>query len=285
MTAEHNHKDGAGQLFIVATPIGNLGDITVRALDTLKYVDLIAAEDTRHSRRLLQHYGITTPTFAYHEHNEEAASRSILSKLSQGLNIALITDAGTPLISDPGYRLLSLMNREGMATIPIPGPCSIIAALSASGMPTDRFLFHGFLPRSGRSRVEILKEIGQARITQIIMESPKRLLNTLNCLRPCCPSPRMICVAREITKLHEEFAHGDIDQLISRFSASKPLGEIIILIGPAIRGERYIDDAAILARLNSEPVPELTPSARAREVAKELGVPRQRVYRLMIDHD
>jgi len=269
MTAEHNHKDGAGQLFIVATPIGNLGDITVRALDTLKYVDLIAAEDTRHSRRLLQHYGITTPTFAYHEHNEEAASRSILSKLSQGLNIALITDAGTPLISDPGYRLLSLMNREGMATIPIPGPCSIIAALSASG----------------RSRVEILKEIGQARITQIIMESPKRLLNTLNCLRPCCPSPRMICVAREITKLHEEFAHGDIDQLISRFSASKPLGEIIILIGPAIRGERYIDDAAILARLNSEPVPELTPSARAREVAKELGVPRQRVYRLMIDHD
>jgi len=284
MIAEHNRKDGAGQLFVVATPIGNLGDITMRALEILRFVDLIAAEDTRHSRRLLQHYGITTPTCAYHEHNERAASRTILSRLDHGLNVALISDAGTPLISDPGYRLLTLLNREGIKVIPIPGPCSIIAALSSSGLPTDRFSYHGFLPRGGRSREDILKEIGNARITQILMESPKRLLNTLNCLRPCCPPPRMICVAREITKLHEEFVHGDIDQLISRFSASKPLGEIILLIAPACGDGDKITDDEILTALDTESMPELTPSARAREIAKRLGVSRTRVYQLRIKH-
>jgi len=283
MMAEHNRKGGTGQLFVVATPIGNLGDITVRALDILGSVDLIAAEDTRHSRRLLQHYGIDTPMCPYHEHNEERASRSILSKLNQGLNVALVSDAGTPLISDPGYRLLTLLNREGITVVPVPGPCSIIAALSASGMPTDRFSYHGFLPRGGRNREKILKEIGNAQTTQILMESPKRLLDTLNSLRPCCPPPRMICVAREITKLHEEFVRGDIEQLISRFTESRPLGESVLLIGPACNGGNRISDDEILAALKSEPLLELSPSARAREVAKILGIPRQRVYQLMIE--
>jgi len=283
MMAEHKRKDGTGQLFIVATPIGNLGDITARALDTLKAVDLIAAEDTRHSRHLLQHYGITTPTFAYHDHNEKRASQLILARLNEGLDIALVSDAGTPLISDPGYQLLQLLVSEGISVVPVPGPCSIIAALSASGMPTDRFSYHGFLPRKGRSRDEILQEIGTARTTQILLESPNRLLNTLNNLKPWCTRERMICVAREISKLYEEFVHGDIDRVISRFSQSKPLGEITLLVGPACGMEQEIGDADILSALKLKTMRELTPSARARMVAGNLGISRQRVYRLMIE--
>jgi 16S rRNA (cytidine1402-2'-O)-methyltransferase len=282
MNAEHNQKAGLGQLFIVATPIGNLDDMTIRAVQTLKSVDLIAAEDTRHSRRLLQHYGITTPMFAYHEHNEKKASQRILAKLLNGLNIALISDAGTPLISDPGYSLISLLREQHISIVPIPGPCSIIAALCASGLPTDRHCFLGFMPKSGRSRDEILEIIGSARSTQIVLESPKRLLKTLESLKPYCPPPRRICVARELTKLHEEFVDGHIDEVLAHFQAEKILGEIVLLIGPACPEEREVSDEEIFTCLEANELRKLPPPARAREVARRLGVSRDRVYELAI---
>lgn len=280
MNAEHNQKAGVGQLFIVATPIGNLDDITIRAVQTLKSVDLIAAEDTRHSRRLLQHYGITTPMFAYHEHNKKKAGQLILAKLLKGLDIALISDAGTPLISDPGYSLLSLLREQHISIVPVPGPCSIIAALSASGMPTDRYCFLGFIPKSGRRRDEVLETIGRARSTQILLESPKRLLKTLVSLKPYCPPPRKICVARELTKLHEEFVDGHVDEVLAHFQAKRILGEIILLIGPACPEKREISDEDIFTCLEADELRKLPPPIRAKEVARRLGVSRSRVYEL-----
>ncbi|MFQ5355746.1 MAG: 16S rRNA (cytidine(1402)-2'-O)-methyltransferase [Mariprofundaceae bacterium] len=281
MIPEHSQKPGLGQLFIVATPIGNLGDMTVRAIETLKSVDLIAAEDTRHSRHLLQHYGINTPMLACHEHNEMAASRSILKKLLDGLNIALISDSGTPLINDPGYRLLSLLKEHHVSVIPVPGPCSLIAALSASGLPTNSFFFLGFLPRSGASRKRVLESVCRSESTQIILESPKRLLKTLADLKKYCPPPRSICVARELTKLHEEFVDGNLDEVIAHFQTGKVLGEVVLLIAPACPEQREVSDNEIIARLNTEELHKLPPTTMARNISQEMNVHRDRVYKLV----
>ncbi len=281
MKTEHNQKSGVGQLFIVGTPIGNLEDMTVRAVATLKSVDLIAAEDTRHSRYLLQHYGINTPMLACHEHNERTASRSILKKLLDGLNIALISDAGTPLINDPGYKLLSLLKEHRISIIPVPGPCSLIAALCASGLPTDSFSFLGFLPRRGASRKKVLESVSRAESTQIILESPRRLLKTLADLKTYCPPPRRICVARELTKLHEEFVDGNVDEVIAHFQTGKILGEVVLLLAPACPGQREVSDSKIIDRLNEEKLRKLPPTAMARYISQEMNVPRDRVYKLV----
>jgi len=280
MTSEHNKNNRAGQLFIVATPIGNLDDITLRAIDTLKNVDIIACEDTRHSHKLLNRFGITTPTISYHEHNEEARAKEMLKRLQAGANIALISDAGTPLIADPGFRIVALLRKQGARITPIPGPCSLIAALCASGLPTDRFTFMGFIPRRGKSRAEMFDQIAAANQTCILFESPRRLLAALSELRTCCLPPRTVSVCREITKLHESFINGDIDTLIEHFNTAPPRGEIILLIAPAIPA--VIDDDAIMVQLNASELQHHTTSDRVRYVAGLLGVPKTRVYALAI---
>jgi len=280
MASEHNHNRRAGQLFVVATPIGNLDDITLRAIETLKNVDLIACEDTRHSRKLLGRLGIATPTISYHEHNEAARARELLTRLRDGADIALISDAGTPLIADPGYRIVALMHEQGIRVTPIPGACSVIAALCASGLPTDRFMFMGFLPRGGTSRSNAVTQLTGARHTCILFESPRRLPATLKDLHASCPPPRRLCVCREVTKLHEEFIHGDIDALIEHFAAAPPRGEIILLIAPA--EQAAVDDEAILRHLSAPELQRLSTSERARQVAKLLGTAKARVYALAI---
>jgi len=280
MDSQPNDKHAPGQLFVVATPIGNLADMTYRAVDILKNTDMIAAEDTRTSRRLCKHYAITTPMIACHEHNESAMAQKLLHLLKLGKNIALISDAGTPLISDPGFALVRELRSHGIRITPVPGPCSPIAALSACGLPTDRFTFSGFLARSGKARRQRLSEIAGADMTHILLESPKRLLHTLDDLIDQCGPERQACVAREITKLYETFVCGTLDEVRSGLDATVR-GEIVVVIGPCER-KNIISDKEILLLLEQDDIKKLPPSARARQVAGNLNISRSRVYALLM---
>jgi 16S rRNA (cytidine1402-2'-O)-methyltransferase len=216
-------------LYVVATPIGNLGDITLRALDVLKSVDLIAAEDTRHSGMLLKHFGIKKPFISYHEHNEATRTAELAERLARGENVALITDAGTPGLSDPGLRLVrECIQREVPFTI-IPGPSSILTALIGSGFSTDRFSFCGFLPVKSGKRERELRAAAERRDTAIFFESPYRLTKTLAVCMDVMPD-RQLCVARELTKKFEEFRRGTASELLAHYQAHPPKGEIVLVI-------------------------------------------------------
>lgn len=281
MESQPKHQTGWGQLFVVATPIGNLSDITYRAVETLKSVAVIAAEDTRTSRKLLNHYTITTSMIALHEHNEEKAGQRLLERLQQGDDIALISDAGTPLISDPGYKLVRLLRKHDVRVTPIPGASSVMAGLCAAGLPTDHFRFVGFLPRSGSGRSRALSELCESQETTVMLESPRRLLKTLKELQKLVDEKRELVVARELTKLHEEFASGTAEELVSHFENKSPRGEIVLLIGPAGEKSIEITENLIDEMLNSEVMLALPPSARAKSVAKALGISKSQVYPLI----
>lgn len=219
-------------LYIVPTPIGNLGDITARALETLQSVQLIAAEDTRHSARLLQHFGITTPMWALHDHNERAQADRIVQRLSEGENIALISDAGTPLISDPGYHLVRKVREAGFQVIPLPGACALIAALSASGLPTNRFAFEGFLPAKALARQQRLEAVVDDPRTLMFYESPHRLLASLETMLSVLGPDRYVVMARELTKTFETI-HGDrLGALVEWIKAdsNQQKGEFVLLV-------------------------------------------------------
>jgi len=280
MNSQPNDKRAPGQLFVVATPIGNLSDMTWRAVDVLKSVDIIAAEDTRISHRLCKHYAIITPLIACHEYNETTIAKKLLSLLKEGKNIALISDAGTPLINDPGFSLVRELRRHDIRITPVPGPCSPIAALSACGLPTDRFVFSGFLPRSGKMRQQRLGEIAVADMTYIFLESPKRLLHTLDDLMDQCGPERQACVAREMTKLHETFICGSLHDVKNRLGANIR-GEIVVIIAPC-DDTNIISDEEIVLLLKQGDIKSLPPSARARQVAGMLNIPRSRVYALLM---
>jgi 16S rRNA (cytidine1402-2'-O)-methyltransferase len=282
METQTNDKHDYGQLFIVATPIGNLADMTFRAVETLKSVDLIAAEDTRTSRRLCEHYGITTPLMACHEHNEERKAVELLEAIREGKNIALISDAGTPLINDPGYRLVSKLRECGIRITPIPGACSPIVALCASGLPTDSFAYDGFLARSGKSRRRQIGIIARSTCTRILLESPHRLLHTLDDLRQVCGDARQACVAREMTKLYETFVCGSLLEIRTALDQGTIRGEIVLLVGPDT-AKREISDADISEALALAHDENLSPSALAKSIAKQLDVPRSRVYDLLLE--
>jgi len=217
-----------GTLYVVATPIGNLQDITLRAIEILKSVDLIAAEDTRHAAKLLNHYGIKTPRVSYYDEVEQSRSHEIVKKINKGIDVALISDSGTPGISDPGYRLINLALQNAIRVVPIPGPSAALSALVASGFATDRFVFEGFLPRK-KGRKTRLIELSQESRTIIIFESPVRLRKTLADLAVYFQDRRVV-IAREVTKIFEEFAYGTISQLIRQFENSVPKGEIVIVL-------------------------------------------------------
>jgi 16S rRNA (cytidine1402-2'-O)-methyltransferase len=233
-----------GTLYIVATPIGNLDDMTLRAVRTLKEVDLIACEDTRHTRRLLDHFGIDRPTVSYHEHNETARAADLVARLEAGTNIALVSDAGTPLISDPGYRVVAAASAAGITVTPVPGASAILSAIVASGLPTDSFYYGGFLPpKSGQRRRAIAAADGLD-CTLIFYEAPHRILGTLADLAELMPE-RTIVVAREMTKLHEEYLRGTPSSIAATLSARPAIkGEVTVVIGKAPKARDYLRPGA-----------------------------------------
>ena len=223
-----------GTLYIVSTPIGNLEDITLRALRILKEVDLIAAEDTRHTILLLRHFGIQTPLTSYFERNELKKKEFIVSKLNQGDRVALVSDAGTPGISDPGFRLIQTAIENQIPIVPIPGPSAAIAALSVSGLPTDAFLFKGFLPHKSKKRRDLLKQLGEVRETLIFYESPHRLSEALNDLLNILGDREMV-LTRELTKIYEEVLRGNVSEIKKQIGERKLKGEITLVISGKTR--------------------------------------------------
>ena len=263
-------------LHIVATPIGNLGDITLRALETLAGADAILAEDTRLSRRLTDHYAIQTPMIPYHEHNAAEARPRALARMRAGEALALISDAGTPLISDPGYKLVAEAVAEGLAVTSLPGPCAAIVALTIAGLPTDRFLFEGFLPPKSAARRERLNALAAVPATLVFYEGPSRVAETLADLAAEL-GPRPAVVARELTKMHEEARRGDLATLAAEYAAEdSPRGEIVIIVGPP--GEAEAPSEADLDRELRSALVELSVKDAAAAVAARFRLPRREVY-------
>ena len=225
-------SDHSGVLYIVATPLGNLGDMSQRAIDTLQQVDLIAAEDPRHSKKLLQHFGIDKPMIAFHEHNERDRASEILNQLLDGRRIALISDAGTPLISDPGYHLIRQLHAAGLRVVPIPGPSAVITALCAAGLPTDHFCFEGFLPSKAGAREKSLHKLAQASRTLVFYESPHRLLETLKAMMQVFGPDRCMTLARELTKTFETIHQDTIANIVSwvEENPEQQKGESVLII-------------------------------------------------------
>lgn len=263
-------------LYIVATPIGNLGDITVRALATLAAAEVILCEDTRTTARLLERYAIRTRTAPYHEHNAEKVRPGILERLAAGATIALVSDAGMPLVSDPGYRLVKEAVDRGIAVTACPGASAVLTGLALSGLPTDRFLFAGFMPQKQGERTRMLAEFAQLRATLIVFESPHRIVETLEDLGRLLPD-RPVAVARELTKLHEEVLRGAPGGIAAALSARPSVkGEITLLIGPAPDKAPATDadiDEAIASALETMPA-----GRAAAHVARELGLPKSAIY-------
>ncbi|MDG4953543.1 16S rRNA (cytidine(1402)-2'-O)-methyltransferase [Actinobacillus equuli] len=274
-----------GTLYIVATPIGNLGDITQRALDTFAQVDLIAAEDTRHSGLLLSHYGIKKPFFALHDHNEQQKAAVLVEKLQQGLNIALISDAGTPLISDPGFHLVRHCRQAGVKVVPLPGACAAITALCASGIASDRFCFEGFLPAKTKSRCDKLAEVADEPRTLIFYESTHRILDTLEDMQKMLGKDRYVVMAREITKTWETI-HGDtLANLIAWLNedSNRIKGEIVLVVEgkPEQADEAFSAQAVKLLGLLCQ---ELPLKKAAAIVAETFGYKKNALYQYGLEH-
>ena len=274
-----------GTLFIVATPIGNLADMTHRAIQILKQVDLIAAEDTRHTHKLLQHYGIDTKTISYHEHNEQQRSAELLARLKEGTDIAIVSDAGTPGINDPGYRLVRLAVENEIPTVSVPGPSALVTALVASGLPTDEFFFGGFLPARSGARRNRLAELRDVPGTLVFYEAPHRLRASLKDAAEVL-GPRQAVVARELTKLHEELRRGTLVELGEHYDKSEsPRGEIVLLIDrtrdelQANATSEETDISGLVARFESE---GLDHRAALKKAARELGLSRAEAYRRLV---
>ena len=266
-------------LHIVATPIGNLGDLSPRAADTLRRADLILVEDTRVTAKLLAHIGAKVPMRRYDDHTSEADRERIVAELGERA-VALVSDAGTPLISDPGYKLVRAVRAAGHQVHTVPGPCAAIAAMTLAGLPTDRFLFLGFLPAKAKARSDAIAEIAQVRATLIIYESGPRLGEALGALRKQLGA-REAAVARELTKLHEECVTGTLTELTDRYAGIAPKGEIVIVVGPPAETEAASDDE--VDRLLTRAMARLSPSRAAAEIAEQLNIPRKRAYARALD--
>ena len=287
-------------LYLVATPIGNLEDISARALRVLQEVALIAAEDTRHTRKLLSRYAIEAHVIAYHEHNKLARLEAVLLPLANGGDVALVSDAGTPAISDPGYELVQAVIAAGFAVVPIPGPCAAIAGLVGAGLPTDRFLFMGFPPRRSSERQTWFGEVGTLAATLVLYESPHRLADTLTDALAVFGN-RQAAVARELTKIHEQFVRGTLREVLAHFAEGETRGEIVLIIAGAERavGRRPArsiaeaqsadasddpaaapDETQIIARLHQLRADGMSGTQAAKLVAREWNLDRQEVYRV-----
>ena len=278
--------DQSVALYIVPTPIGNLGDMSSRAIEVLNQVSLIACEDTRHSGKLLSHFGITTKTIALHDHNERARAQRIVDQLAAGQSIALISDAGTPLISDPGYHLVSHVRQSGFNVIPLPGPCAAITALSASGLPSDRFSFEGFLPSKEKARADKLLALKQDPRTLIFYESPHRIEHSLTTMVEVLGGERHVVMAREVTKTFETFLSGPVADVLARVSTdpNQQKGEIVLMV----HGYHIDDDEAIptVAINTLKLLCEELPLKKAAAIAAQIhGLKKNALYKYGLESD
>lgn len=280
-----------GTLYVVGTPIGNLEDITLRALRVLREVDLIACEDTRHTRTLLKRHGIATPLVSYHEHNERERAQQLVRRLVAGEDIALVTDAGMPGISDPGFHVVTGALAAGVPVTPVPGPSAVTAVLSVAGLGTDRFLFMGFLPRTRAARRRAFEEVSTVPATLVLFEAPHRIRDTLADLAEVL-GPRRVALMRELTKIHEEVLRGRADEIAERLAEIQPRGEITLVVeGAALRRQagqaqsrhlsvRAVEPAAHLRRLLNR---GLSRRDAARSLAETYGIPRRVAYRMALE--
>jgi 16S rRNA (cytidine1402-2'-O)-methyltransferase len=262
----------------VSTPIGNLGDISLRAIETLRGVTVILAEDTRHSRHLLAHHGITTPVEAYHEHNEARQTPRIIARLLEGQSFALISDAGTPLLSDPGARLVRAAIDAGVAVTPVPGASALLAALAASGLDVERFTFFGFLPRKGRERVEALDALLALPHTAVLYEAANRVGDTLRDVAAQGGGGREAVVAREMTKQFEEFRRGTVEALAEYYEGSTPKGEVVIVLGGAVQAP--VDEAALREHVGRLRAGGASTRDIVRLLVEDHHAPRNLAYRI-----
>ncbi|MBD2139199.1 16S rRNA (cytidine(1402)-2'-O)-methyltransferase [Anabaena sp. FACHB-1237] len=271
-----------GTLYIVGTPIGNLEDMTFRAVRILQAVDLIAAEDTRHTGKLLQHFQITTPQMSYHEHNRQSRIPEILDSLRYGKAIALVSDAGMPGISDPGYELIKACVDHGISVVPIPSATAAITALSASGLPTNKFIFDGFLPAKSQQRRDYLQSLLTETRTLVFYESPHRLRETLADLGDIFGGDRSIVIARELTKLYEEFWRGTITEAIAEYQKREPQGEYTLIIAGSILEENQLSENELKNELLAMIKQGISRSQASREIAKDTGLSRRYIYQLAL---
>lgn len=273
-----------GRLVVVATPIGNLGDLSPRAADALRAADVIACEDTRRTRRLLSATGIGAPRLvAVHGENERAQVESVVALIAQGDNVVLVSDAGSPGVSDPGRVLVATVADRGLPVEVVPGPSAVVTALSASGLPAERFVFEGFLPRKGPERRARLAAIAAEERTTVAYEAPSRVAATLADLRDACGADRFAVVARELTKLHEEFQRGSLGDVARWASDNEPRGEFVIMIAGRPEADRPdVDDTVILAALADARAAGASTREAASDVAVALDIPRNRVYKLAV---
>jgi 16S rRNA (cytidine1402-2'-O)-methyltransferase len=269
-----------GTLYLVATPIGNLSDITHRALQVLGDVDLIACEDTRHTHKLLSHYGITTKTISYHEHNEQQRAEQLIDQLKQGSSIAVVSDAGTPAVSDPGFRLVRAAIENEVPVVPVPGPSALISALVAAGLPTDEFFFAGFLPARTNARRARLSELQSVPGTLIFYEAPHRLAATLKDAYEIL-GERDAVVARELTKVHEEIRRGRLSELSEHYEREDPRGEIVVLIDRNVisAAPQQSSIAAVVDQFEQDGMDQ---RAALKKAARELGISRAEAYRRLV---
>lgn len=308
---DSGHGRGTGQLFVCGTPIGNLEDVTLRLLRTLREVSLIAAEDTRHTRKLLNHFDIDTPLISVHEHNERARIDELLQYLKNGESVALVSDAGMPTISDPGGELIKAAVNEGIPLVVVPGPTAAVTALVGSGLATDRFVFEGFMPRRTRHRREYLRALADEPRTLVFYEAPHRLRPTLRDMLDIL-GDRQACVARELTKAFEQWQRGPLSELLSYWEEHNPRGEFVIVVegvpsssertpvssavatpmsgtakdvtGKAVVGEP-LSDEQLVVRVQQRMAAGIDKKTAVRMVAEELGVPRRTVYRAAVAID
>lgn len=272
----------SGTLYLCATPIGNLDDITLRALNVLKECHLIAAEDTRHTRKLLSHFDIHTKLISYHAHNEEKQGEKLIERIIMGENIAVVTDAGMPGISDPGVQLVQLAIKNNIKVVPVPGASAVITALAVSGLPTARFVFEGFLPSNGKGRRRQLEKLVGEKRTMVFYESPHRLLKTLTDMQNIL-GDRFVAVGREITKKHEEFFRGTISQGIKYFTENPPRGEFSVVVSGCPleekeNHEKAWDQLTIIEHVNQMIDSGIEKKQAIKEVAKQRGIPKREVY-------
>ena len=277
-----SEENNAGKLYIVATPIGNLKDITLRAIETLEGVDWIACEDTRHSIHLLRHYAINKPLISVHDHNEQQRKVELLKKLQSGQNGALISDAGTPLISDPGYHVVSYLRQQGIEVVPLPGPSAIISALSAAGMPTNKFTFEGFLPAKTQKKINVLEGIVEEKRTMVFYESPHRLMETLKTMKDVFGDARYITVAKELTKQFERFVSGTVEEVVAIFTENDDWvrGEFVIVVQGAEELITVVEYEPLVHLLIEQNLPVKQIS---EIVAKYHGVKKKLVYQAVLD--
>jgi 16S rRNA (cytidine1402-2'-O)-methyltransferase len=269
-------------LYVVGTPIGNLEDITFRAVRILQTVDIIAAEDTRHTGKLLQHFQVKTPQVSYHEHNRTSRIPELLEHLVNDKAIALVSDAGMPGISDPGYELVKACIEAGISVVPIPGPSAAITALSAAGLPTDRFVFEGFLPAKTQQRQEHLESLQTESRTLIFYESPHRLRDTLQDLAEVWGSDRQIVLGRELTKLYEEFWRGTIAEAIAHYSQREPQGEYTLVVAGIPASQPQLTEEQLKAELKLLINQGISRSQASRQLAKFTSLPRRQLYQLAL---